>query len=369
MAPAQQALRSVESHVHPFSETCPTCEQPIPNEKAKEIQARAAAMEKRLADAADARAAQQIATEKAQIEAAAKAKVEQAEREKAEAVKKADAEAMAKIEAAGAQGRKGFEARIAAAEKAKDEAEKVKTDAETAAAQKVAAAEQAAKAQQEKAQKQLKAANNEKAQALAKAQKIEAERDAIVSARVREVREACDKDKAEALAGFKATKDAEMQKLSAEFDALKRQVEKQRAAELGEGAHIKLLDALKAEFPEDNIRRIRPGISGADILHTVMRNGIASGSILFESKNSIRWSDEYVPKLIRDQTAARADHAVLSTFKFPAGKSQVAFRDGVVIVNPAHAVAIAHMIRRHLLVVHTLRLSKSGTHGEDGSTL
>ena len=363
MAPAQQALRSVESHVHPFSETCPTCEQPIPNEKAKEIQARAAAMEKRLADAADARAAQQIATEKAQIEAAAKAKVEQAEREKAEAVKKADAEAMAKIEAARAQGRKlaeaGFEARIAAAEKAKDEAEKVKTDAETAAAQKVAAAEQAAKAQQEKAQKQLEAANNEKAQALAKAQKIEAERDAIVSARVREVREACDKDKAEALAGFKATKDAEMQKLSAEFDALKGQVEKQRAAELGEGAHIKLLDALKAEFPEDNIRRIRPGISGADILHTVMRNGIASGSILFESKNSMRWSDEYVPKLIRDQTAARADHAVLSTFKFPAGKSQVAFRDGVVIVNPAHAVAIAHMIRRHLLVVHTLRLSKA----------
>jgi hypothetical protein len=66
-----------------------------------------------------------------------------------------------------------------------------------------------------------------------------------------------------------------------------------------------------------------------------------------------------VTKLVRDQTAARADHAILSTFKFPAGAAQVAHRDGVVIVNPARAVAIAHMIRKTLLTVHTLRLSKA----------
>jgi hypothetical protein len=356
MAPPQPALRSVEPHIHPFSETCPTCEQPIPNDKAKEIRARAVAMEKRLADAADARAAQRIATEKAQIEEAAKAKVEQAEREKNEAVKKAAAEAAAKVEAAKAEGQKlaeaGYAARLAAAEKAR-------TEAEAAAANKVAAAELAAKARQEEAHKQLEAANNEKAQALAKVKEIEAERDAVVEARVREVREAMERDKADAIAALNSGSDAKMQKALAEVDSLKRQLEQRRADELGEGAHIKLLDALKAEFPGDDIRRIRPGVSGADILHTVMRNGMACGSILWESKNSTGWRDDYVSKLIRDQTAARADHAVLSTFKFPAGTSQVAFRDGVVIVNPAHAVAVAHMIRRHLLLVHTLRLSKA----------
>jgi len=205
----------------------------------------------------------------------------------------------------------------------------------------------------------LDAANSEKAQAVAKAQKVEAERDAVVNERVREVREACDKDKADTLGAFKATKDAETQKLSAELDAIKRQLEKQRAAELGEGAHIQLLDALKAEFPEDNIRRIPPGVSGADILHMVMRNGIASGSILYESKNSTAWRDDYVTKLIRDQTAAHADHAILSTFKFPKDTSQVEIRDGVIIVNPARAVTIAQIIRKHLLHVHSLRLSKS----------
>src|SRR5260370_8925907 len=100
MAPTQQALRSIEPHGHPFSETCPTCEQPIPNEKAKEILARAAAQQKRFADEAEARAAQKLAADKAQTEEAAKAKVEQAEPEKTEAVDNPQAHTTAKREAA-----------------------------------------------------------------------------------------------------------------------------------------------------------------------------------------------------------------------------------------------------------------------------
>jgi hypothetical protein len=352
MATPQPALRAVGAYVHPFGQTCPTCEQPIPNEKANEIRARAEALEKRLATEADARAAQRLAVDREQIEADARAKIEQAEREKAKAVGEANADATAKIEAAKAEGHKlaeaGLEARIAAAEKAK-------FDAESLAGQTAAAAEQ----QREEARQQVEEANGEKAQALAKVREVEAERDAVIEACVRETREAMEKDKADALAAVNSANDAKTQKLLAEVDSLKRQLEQRRADELGEGAHIKLLDAIKAEFPGDDIRRIRPGVSGADILHTVMRNGIASGSILWESKNSTAWRDDYVTKLVRDQTAARADHAVLSTFKLPAGTSQIAIRDNVVIVNPARAVAIAHMIRKHLLHVHTLRLSKA----------
>lgn len=50
---------------------------------------------------------------------------------------------------------------------------------------------------------------------------------------------------------------------------------------------------------------------------------------------------------------------MLSTLKFPAGAAQLAVRDGVVIVNPARAVAIVRIIRRQMLLVHTLRLSKA----------
>lgn len=363
---AQPAFR-LDDHVHPLSETCPTCDQPITNEKAKEVRAQAAALQKRLADEADARAAQKIAAEKAQIEEAAKTRIEQAEREKIEAVNKAATEATAKIEAAKVEGQKLAEIaaaqKIAAAEKAKIEAEaaaaqkvanaeKAKIEAEAAAAQKVAAAEQAAKVRQEEAQEQLEAAK-------AKAQQAEADRDAAVEARAREVREAMEKDKAEALAKKDSENDEKTRKLLEQVHTLERKLEEKRPDELGEGAHIKLLDALKEEFPGDDIRRIRPGASGADILHTVMRNGQECGSILWESKNSAAWRDDYVTKLIRDQTATKADHAVLSTFKFPSGTSQVTHRDGVVIVNPARAVAIAHMIRKTLLTVHIHRLSKA----------
>jgi hypothetical protein len=99
MALAQPALR-LDSHTHPLTETCPTCDQPVPNDKAREIRARAAAAEERLAAKAEARAAQKFAVDKAEIEAAAKALVEQAERQKAEAVSKANDDAAAKIEAA-----------------------------------------------------------------------------------------------------------------------------------------------------------------------------------------------------------------------------------------------------------------------------
>jgi hypothetical protein len=360
MALAQPALR-LDSHTHPLTETCPTCDQPIPNDKAREIRARAAAAEERLAAKAEARAAQKFAVDKAEIEAAAKALVEQAERDKVEALNKANDDAAAKIEAATAAGQKlaeaGFSARLQAAEKAKADAEKAKADAEAAANQKVIAVEQAAKASQEEAQRQIDAANT-------KTRQGEAEREATIKARVAEVRDAMEKDKAEALAKSDSDHDNKTRKLLEQLQALQRKLEEKRADELGEGAHIQLLDALKEEFPEDLIRRIAPGASGADILHTVMRNGVACGSILYESKNSMAWRDDYVTKLVKDQTAAEADHAILSTFKFPKDADQVEIRDNVIIVKPARAVAIAKILRRHLLHVHTLRLSKSERQGK-----
>jgi hypothetical protein len=173
-----------------------------------------------------------------------------------------------------------------------------------------------------------------------------------------------EKDKADALATKASENDEKTRKLLEQVHSLERKLEEKRADELGEGAHIKLLDALKKEFPEDHIRRIPAGASGADILHTVMRRGVACGSILYESKNSMGWRDEYVTKLIKDQTAAGADHAVLSTFKFPKETDQVEIRDSVIIVKPARAVAIAKILRKHLLHIHTLRLSKTERHGK-----
>ena len=253
-------------------------------------------------------------------------------------MKKANAEADARVEAAAAAGRElaeaGLQKQVAAVQKAREEAE-------------------------ESAARRLAESEEQKRQALERLQAMETERDEQVNARVQEVRDALEKDKAEALAEARAANDAETRKLTGQLEDLRRKLEKQRAVELGEGAEVKLFDALKAEFPGDDIRRVQRGVSGADVLHTVMHNGQDCGKVIYDSKNTGAWRNDYVAKLIQDQTAAKADHAVLSTLKFPAGATQLEVRDGVVIVNPARAVAIVRIIRRQMLLVHTLRLSKA----------
>ena len=339
MAAPEPALhQSSEPHIHVLSETCPLCDQPIPNEKAKEVRARMEARERSLEQAANARADKQIAAEKARMEAVTNATAEKLRKENEKALKKATAEAATQVDAARAEGRKA---------------------AEAALQEKVAAAKKAKAAAEQSAAQKIATADTEKKKALAQVQTMKAEQEGLVKERVHEVREALEKDKAEALGVAKAAHDVEKQRLTANLQTLQRQLEKERSDQLGEGAEIKLFDALKAEFPGDDIRRVKKGVSGADILHTVINNGRACGTIIYDSKNSTAWRDDYVAKLVRDQTAAKANHAILSTFKFPAGASQVGARDGVIIVNPARAVAIAGIIRRHMLLVHTLRLSKT----------
>jgi hypothetical protein len=136
-------------------------------------------------------------------------------------------------------------------------------------------------------------------------------------------------------------------------------LEKKSAEELGEGAHIDLLEALKSEFKEDRIERIGRGIAGADIRHTVVHNGKPCGTILYDSKNHGAWRNDFVTKLKSDQMADKADHAVLVTSKFPSGKRHVCVQDEVIVANPAQVVPLVQIVRKHLVQTHALRMSNA----------
>src|SRR5260370_224313 len=138
---------------------------------------------------------------------------------------------------------------------------------------------------------------------------------------------------------------------------MQRTMENRTAEELGEGAEINLFEVLKTEFPDDKISRIRKGTPGADILHIVMLAGKECGTILYDSKNHNQFRNEHVAKLKADQLAAKAEHAILSTHKFPQGTRQLHKQAGVLLANPARAVFLPPVILQHLLQVHTLRLS------------
>jgi len=219
MASPQPVLLQPEHHIHFAGQRCPTCDQPIPNEKADQVRARIEARERELTDAATSRASKQFALEKAQFEASAKAEIEKVTRE-----------ANVRVSAAREEGSKAAEAaaqeRIAAAESAKQVAE---ADAKTA----------------------------------------KENHETLMNQRLHEQRQILDKDKMDAVNKQKALRADDTLKFTEKLSDLTRQLEKKTADELGEGAEIQLLDALKEEFPGDRIEHTGKGPAGADIIHDV----------------------------------------------------------------------------------------------------
>jgi hypothetical protein len=181
--------------------------------------------------------------------------------------------------------------------------------------------------------------------------------DDVLKARLREQRDALDKATVEAINAEKAKAFADRQKLEARLAQLQRQVAHNAAAELGEGAELNLYEQLRDEFPGDTIVSVKRGQPGADLVHTVIENGRECGHIVYDSKSRAAWRNSYVSRLLDDKIAAKADHAVLVTRVFPAGQAQLYVQDGVIIANPARVVALAQMIRKHVVQQATLRVS------------
>ena len=297
------SAQAAKPHLHLAGDRCPTCDQPIPNDRREEVQSRI-----------DARAREL----QAEAEARVKAEVQQARSEDAAVLEAEKAKFAAREDAVRQEG----EARAAAgfATKLKETA-----DAKLAADKKIA--------------------------------ELQANQELAVAARVLEVREALEKDKVRALGAADAKHFEENQKWKKLFEDAQRKLESKTAEELGEGAEVDLFEALKAKFPTDLITRVGRGNAGADVMHEVRHNGAVCGLIVYDSKNHGAWRGEHAAKLREDQLAAKADHAILSTRKFPSGAQQLHIENGVILVNPARAVMIAKILRRHTVQLHTSKAS------------
>jgi hypothetical protein len=170
-------------------------------------------------------------------------------------------------------------------------------------------------------------------------------------------REILEKAKDEALNAEKARAFDETQKLQNKLNEMQRALEKKTADELGEGAEVNLFEALKDEFREDRIERIAKGTPGADVHHVVIYNGRECGIILYDSKNHGQYRSDHVTKLRADQLAAKADHAILSTRKFPAKTGQLHMEGGILLANPARVVTLVKLLRQIMIQIHSMRMS------------
>jgi hypothetical protein len=205
--------------------------------------------------------------------------------------------------------------------------------------------------------KAVAAANAKTLEAQQQLQTLSEQHEQAINEHLNTQREILEIDKEAAINAEKAKAFEENQKLSTKVSELQRALEKKTNEELGEGAEIDLLEALRAEFPEDDITPIAKGRPGADIRHVVMLRGQECGTIIYDSKNHKQFRSEHVTKLRADQLAAKAEHAILSLHKFPEGARQLHQRDGVLLANPARVVSLAKILRQHVIQIHAMRVS------------
>jgi hypothetical protein len=136
-------------------------------------------------------------------------------------------------------------------------------------------------------------------------------------------------------------------------EELERKVEHLSAQDRGDLNEIDTVEKLLQAFPTD---RIEKKGRGGDVLHTVLvkAGGIErrAGLILYECKDTSRWSNTFIAQIKRDGQTHKTCYLVLVTKAFPRSERWICVRDGVVIVHPAYVGYIAEVMRRMVVETH-----------------
>ena len=126
----------------------------------------------------------------------------------------------------------------------------------------------------------------------------------------------------------------------------------------GEVQELALEEMLRSSFPFDLVTEVGKGVRGADCIQTVRNNfGQECGKIIFESKRTKDFGNDWVEKLKADMRSQGADVAVIVTQAMPKDMDQFGEKDGVWICSFNEVKAVAHLIRDG--IVKTYQAGKS----------
>ncbi|MFN8266135.1 MAG: DUF2130 domain-containing protein [Chitinophagaceae bacterium] len=133
-------------------------------------------------------------------------------------------------------------------------------------------------------------------------------------------------------------------------EEMKRKAEQGSMQTQGEVQELLLEELLKSSFPFDNISEVGKGVKGADCIQTVRNKlGQECGKIIYESKRTKDFSEQWIEKLKADMRSQGADIAVIVTQAFPKDMTQFGEKDGVWICSFAEVKPVAHLLREGLI--------------------
>jgi len=160
-------------------------------------------------------------------------------------------------------------------------------------------------------------------------------------------------------------KDEKMAAMLRQIEDLKQRAEQGSQQAQGEVYELELEDLLRKKFPHDEIDPVPKGMRGADVVQTV-RNplGQPCGKIIWESKRTKNWANDWTAKLKDDQRAVRADVAVLTSTAFPSDAEGICEYDGVWLTDFPSCIGLASALRQGLIELTHSRSAQEGKSGK-----
>ena len=144
-------------------------------------------------------------------------------------------------------------------------------------------------------------------------------------------------------------------------DEMKRRAEQSSMQRQGESQEILLEEILKENFPFDIIEEVGKGVEGADCMQIIRNSaGVVCGKIIYESKRTKAWSNNWVEKLKSDKRNKGADAAILVTQAFPKDIDRFGEKDGIWLCGFTEVNSVAHLLRNGIIKVFEANKAQEG---------
>ena len=129
-------------------------------------------------------------------------------------------------------------------------------------------------------------------------------------------------------------------------EEMKRKAEQGSMQLQGEVQELALEELLRSSFPFDEISEVGKGVRGADCIQLVRNNfGQECGKIIFESKRTRDFSQDWIEKLKADMRSQGASVAVIVTAAMPKDMPCFGERNGVWICSFSEVKALIYVLR------------------------
>jgi hypothetical protein len=140
--------------------------------------------------------------------------------------------------------------------------------------------------------------------------------------------------------------------LRKQVEEMSRKAEQGSMQMQGEVQELAVEEILRNLFPVDLVEEVGKGIKGADVIHTVRnRFGVDCGKILYESKRTKTFVQDWITKLKADALTVKANVLVIITEALPEGIEKIGQKDEVWICTYFDFRGLVIVLRESLIKI------------------